>query len=98
MGPTPTGVIAGCQKFYTVQSGDGCKSIEVEFYITMAQFYAWNPSGISPIPVDDGKYLFLAFLFLTYIQWGTIATNYGWAMRIAYRDLLPPLLQSHRQQ
>ena len=50
MGPTQTGIVAGCQEFYTVQSGDGCGSIETKFSITFAQFYAWNPSGMSPIP------------------------------------------------
>lgn len=50
MGPTQTGIIAGCQQFYTVQSGDGCASIETKYAITFAQFYAWNPSGMSPVP------------------------------------------------
>jgi LysM repeat protein len=44
MGPTPTDTVAGCQKFYTVVDGDDCASIESEFDITLAQFYAWNPS------------------------------------------------------
>ncbi|EIN13197.1 hypothetical protein PUNSTDRAFT_128887 [Punctularia strigosozonata HHB-11173 SS5] len=33
----------GCTQYYTVQSGDFCASIEVEFGISSAQFLAWNP-------------------------------------------------------
>lgn len=45
--PTPTDAISDCQEFYTVVSGDDCSSIETEFGITLAQFYAWNPSSRS---------------------------------------------------
>ncbi|GIC84370.1 uncharacterized protein Aud_000186 [Aspergillus udagawae] len=44
MGPTRTGTVAGCQQFYTIQSGDSCSSVETEFGITFAQLYEWNPS------------------------------------------------------
>ncbi|KAE8353839.1 hypothetical protein BDV28DRAFT_132335 [Aspergillus coremiiformis] len=44
MGPTQTGVVSGCRKFYTVQSGDTCPAIESKFGITAAQFYNWNPT------------------------------------------------------
>ncbi|KAJ5653870.1 hypothetical protein N7490_000873 [Penicillium lividum] len=42
--PTPTDTVSGCQEYYTVVSGDDCSSILTEFGITLAQFYAWNPS------------------------------------------------------
>lgn len=45
--PTPTDTVAGCQKFYTVVSGDDCSTIETKFGITLAEFYAWNPSSTS---------------------------------------------------
>ncbi|KAI7494236.1 hypothetical protein KC367_g8157 [Hortaea werneckii] len=44
MGPTRTGTPAGCRRFYTVQSGDGCAAIEETFDITFAQLYKWNPT------------------------------------------------------
>ncbi|KAB5578705.1 hypothetical protein GE09DRAFT_1090733 [Coniochaeta sp. 2T2.1] len=44
MGPTQTGIVPGCQQFYTVQSGDGCAVIQSKFAITFADFYKWNPS------------------------------------------------------
>ncbi|KAJ9143047.1 LysM domain-containing protein [Pleurostoma richardsiae] len=42
--PTPTqpGMTPNCDKFYFVQSGDGCASIASKFGITLSQFYAWN--------------------------------------------------------
>ncbi|KAK3369408.1 hypothetical protein B0T24DRAFT_707942 [Lasiosphaeria ovina] len=43
-GPTQTGIVPGCQQFYTVQSGDGCATIQSTFGITFADFYTWNPS------------------------------------------------------
>ncbi|PCG89476.1 hypothetical protein PENOC_106380 [Penicillium occitanis (nom. inval.)] len=43
-GPTQTGVVAGCQEFFTVESGDDCSTIETEFGVTLAELYAWNPS------------------------------------------------------
>jgi LysM repeat protein len=51
MGPTPTGIISRCQQFYTVQSGDSCYKIATTFGITVAEFYQWNPSGMSPVPL-----------------------------------------------
>jgi LysM repeat protein len=46
MGPTQSGVVDGCRKFYTVQSGDTCWQIANDHEISLAQFYAWNPSGM----------------------------------------------------
>lgn len=45
--PTQTGVVSGCRKFHTVQSGDTCPSIESDYGITATQFYQWNPSSES---------------------------------------------------
>jgi hypothetical protein len=42
---TQTSVVAGCRRFHTVQKGDDCPSIESDYDITFAEFYAWNPSG-----------------------------------------------------
>jgi len=47
MGPTQTGIVAGCSEYYTVQSGDSCASIDAAYGITFEQFYAWNPAGKS---------------------------------------------------
>jgi LysM repeat protein len=105
MGSTQTGVVAECQQFYTVQSGDSCYSIETTFGITFAQFYQWNPSGMSPIPPTlvlswccitsmMEKILLFACAYLTWRQWEAIARTCGWAMRIAWRDLLQPPPQS----
>ncbi|KAJ0424778.1 hypothetical protein BJY00DRAFT_308683 [Aspergillus carlsbadensis] len=44
VGPTQTGTVSGCEQLYTVVDGDGCGTIQSEFDITFAQFYAWNPS------------------------------------------------------
>ena len=44
-GPSPQmpSTISTCKKFYQVQSGDGCWSIEQANSITAAQFSTWNP-------------------------------------------------------
>lgn len=42
MGPTQTGVVSGCQKFYA--GGDDYSTIESKFGISFAEFYQWNPS------------------------------------------------------
>ena len=47
-GPTQMGVVAGCQDFFTVESGDDCSTIETEFGVTLAELYAWNPSSTFP--------------------------------------------------
>ena len=44
--PTATGIVANCQKFYTVQPGDTCYNIETIYGITFSQFYQWNLSGM----------------------------------------------------
>jgi LysM repeat protein len=44
--PTPTqdGMVANCNKFYLVRSGDTCSSVASSNGITLDQFYAWNPA------------------------------------------------------
>lgn len=41
--PTPPGTTNTCYTWYTVQSGDGCYSIEQEYEISLPQLQAWNP-------------------------------------------------------
>ncbi|KAH9206729.1 hypothetical protein DL95DRAFT_347253 [Leptodontidium sp. 2 PMI_412] len=45
-GPTQSGITPGCTAYYLTKSGGGdtCASIESQFGITFAQFYAWNPA------------------------------------------------------
>ncbi|CBF71205.1 hypothetical protein AN6664.2 [Aspergillus nidulans FGSC A4] len=42
--PTPTlpGMVANCDAFYLVRSGDGCAAIASSKGISLAQLYAWN--------------------------------------------------------
>ena len=44
-GPSPQmpSIVSNCKKFYQVQSGDECWSIEQNQAITSAQFMSWNP-------------------------------------------------------
>jgi LysM repeat protein len=42
--PTTPGTISPCYGWYTIQSGDSCSVIEIEFDITFAQLQAWNPN------------------------------------------------------
>ncbi|CAF9933065.1 MAG: hypothetical protein HETSPECPRED_008521 [Heterodermia speciosa] len=47
--PTPTSPVqsgqpSDCNKWYTIKSGDSCTSVEQLYFITHAQFRAWNPS------------------------------------------------------
>lgn len=42
--PTFSGQPANCIKWYTIQDGDGCSSVENMFFITHAQFLEWNPA------------------------------------------------------
>ena len=46
--PTPyqSGMVSGCDKFYDVESGDGCYAIASSYGIALADFYSWNP-GVS---------------------------------------------------
>jgi hypothetical protein len=54
---TPTGVVSGCQRFYTVQKGDDCTSIEKDFGISLAQFYSWNLSSRSSETLNRAVFL-----------------------------------------
>ncbi|KAF7184181.1 hypothetical protein CNMCM7691_004806 [Aspergillus felis] len=44
--PTPiqSGMISTCNKFYDVQTGDGCWAITNKYGISLNDFYAWNPA------------------------------------------------------
>lgn len=43
-GPTFTGTPANCNNWHTVQDGDTCATVEQKYFITHAQFIAWNPA------------------------------------------------------
>ena len=42
--PTLSGQPVNCIKWYIIQDGDDCSSMENTFFITHAQFLAWNPA------------------------------------------------------
>jgi spore germination protein YaaH len=42
--PIQTSMVTDCDKFYDVQSGDGCAAIASTESIPLASFYAWNPA------------------------------------------------------
>ncbi|KAL4911937.1 hypothetical protein BDW62DRAFT_206942 [Aspergillus aurantiobrunneus] len=42
--PTQTGIVAGCQRYHTIASGEDCSTLESKFDVTLAQLYEWNPS------------------------------------------------------
>ncbi|KAK8074533.1 hypothetical protein PG997_009196 [Apiospora hydei] len=42
--PTQSGAAPNFNKYYTMQSGDGCEKIESQFGITLPQLYQWNPA------------------------------------------------------
>lgn len=46
--PTPyqSGMATSCDKFYDVESGDGCWGIASSYGIALTDFYGWNP-GVS---------------------------------------------------
>ncbi|ELR06921.1 hypothetical protein GMDG_02291 [Pseudogymnoascus destructans 20631-21] len=43
-GPTQSGITSNCDRYYVVQQGDSCASVESKFGISFAQLYAWNPA------------------------------------------------------
>ncbi|KAJ5087703.1 hypothetical protein N7456_011319 [Penicillium angulare] len=42
--PVQSGIASGCTKYYKVQKGDSCQSVEKEYNITAANFLKWNPA------------------------------------------------------
>lgn len=42
--PTHSGQPANCVRWHTVVAGDNCASVADKYFITVAQFYAWNPA------------------------------------------------------
>lgn len=40
--PTQSGMVANCDKFYDVESGDGCYDIAASYGIALTDFYSWN--------------------------------------------------------
>lgn len=45
--PTQAGIVAGCEKYHTVVSGDGCYDMARTYGISLNVFYGWNPAGMS---------------------------------------------------
>jgi hypothetical protein len=42
--PTQKGQPSDCIKRYTAQAGDSCSSVAKDAFITLDQFYSWNPT------------------------------------------------------
>ncbi|KAK4465898.1 LysM domain-containing protein [Cladorrhinum samala] len=42
--PTFTGSPSNCNKWYVIESGDNCNTVETKFGIAHADFIAWNPA------------------------------------------------------
>lgn len=40
--PTRSGTTSECTDWYTIESGDGCDTIELAYSITLAELQAWN--------------------------------------------------------
>jgi LysM repeat protein len=59
--PTQTGMVKNCDKFYDVQTGDGCYSIAQSYSIPLDSFYSWNPAvGTSCASLWAGYYVCVA--------------------------------------
>jgi hypothetical protein len=37
-------MVSGCERFYYVESGDGCFNLAAEAGILLSDFYSWNPA------------------------------------------------------
>jgi LysM repeat protein len=56
--PIQTGLVANCNKFYLVQSGDSCAPVAAKFGVPLSTFYAWNPAvGTTCANLDVGDYV-----------------------------------------
>ncbi|KAJ5622273.1 hypothetical protein N7528_005505 [Penicillium herquei] len=56
--PVQTGIVATCDSFYLVVSGDSCATIASNEGISLTDFYAWNPAvGSSCAYLDLGDYV-----------------------------------------
>ena len=42
--PIQSGMVSDCDKFYDVESGDGCYNIAASYGIALTDFYDWNPA------------------------------------------------------
>ncbi|KAI4782625.1 hypothetical protein E4T52_02498 [Aureobasidium sp. EXF-3400] len=42
--PTQAGQPSDCGRWYTAQAGDSCSSVADKAFITLDQFYSWNPA------------------------------------------------------
>ncbi|KAJ5782877.1 hypothetical protein N7457_004651 [Penicillium paradoxum] len=64
--PIQTGMVATCDKFYLVVSGDTCSAIAQNENIPLADFYAWNPAvGSSCASLGLGDYVCVGILGAT---------------------------------
>jgi hypothetical protein len=42
--PTHSGQPSNCIRWHTIVDGDNCPNLADKYFITLAQFYAWNPA------------------------------------------------------
>jgi LysM repeat protein len=96
MGPTQTGIVAGCSQYHTVQSGDSCAMIDAMYDITFQSFYAWNPAGKTSLSTPLRA---THKLTMCNSQWAMIAKISGSATHTVFPVPRPLLLpQSLRQR
>jgi hypothetical protein len=51
-------MVSGCERFYFVESGDGCYEIATDANIALSDFYSWNPAvGSNCQTLEAGVYV-----------------------------------------
>ncbi|KAJ5094856.1 hypothetical protein N7456_010717 [Penicillium angulare] len=76
--PIQTGMIATCNKFDLVQSGDTCAVIANKYNVPLASFYDWNPAvGSSCAHLDVGDYVCVDIIGSTATTSTTSTTSSG---------------------
>ncbi|KAL6235925.1 hypothetical protein BDW75DRAFT_250559 [Aspergillus navahoensis] len=78
--PTPiqTGMVASCDEFYLIVSGDSCAAVAVNHGISLADFYAWNPAvGSSCAYLDLGDYVCVGVIGTSAAVTNTTTTTTG---------------------
>jgi hypothetical protein len=96
--PTPTqpGMTTSCNAFHLVKTGDQCGTIAASAGISLANFYAWNPSvGTTCTTLFAEDYVaFLAVQYFHLHHQGSIAAGLAFQSLHQARDNLLDILQA----
>jgi LysM repeat protein len=89
--PQNSGTASNCNRYYKVQSGDSCDSIDSKFGISLNQFRSWNTAiNSGEKPIENFQFLYQIIADEDYIGCTNLLADYYYCVGVPGATTTPP--------